>query len=333
MKRILGIMAVAALFAVALLAPASAQQGQWTILPLTGRGVDTAVVETFGDLLQNELSTRSGAGFVSASQSCQDVPCAAQVGNKVGAAVAVFGSMNALGAKIIVSVTVVDTASGEVSSNQKITVDQIEDLDAAAARIAEAIVTGSSTRETAELGNITANEARPERRREGQSGLGLRVGGLAPLSKNGYAEGVGGVLIDMSYWYETSSFAIEPRIGLRFSADNDEGSFSEIPMDLGAYYILTNSDFAPFIGGGGGLRFMSEERRELITVGTIVTMTSENIQEDSGVGFSAFARAGLLLFRTYTMRVALTADYNITFIKLNGLANPQSLTAGIGVFF
>jgi TolB-like protein len=296
MRALLAVGMMAAVLALA--QPVSAQSESWTVLPLTSRGMDEGIAETFRDLLQNELSTRNGASFSAGGQACQDAPCAVASGAKLGAGVAVFGSMNALGSKIIVSVTVVDVASGQILSNQKMKVDQVEDLDSAAVRIAEAIVTGSTTKETAELGNITEEESRPERRRMGKSGLGLRVGGVAPLS-DGYADGVPGVLIEASYWYETSSFAIEPRIGARFSADNDGGNYLELPMDVGAYYIIGQSDFAPFVGGGGGLH----------------------------------AKAGILLFRTFTMRVAISADYNISFVEVNGNANPQSLTAGIGVYF
>jgi hypothetical protein len=307
-------------------------QGQWTILPLNERGVDEGVAQTFRDLLQGELSARSGASFAVVDTECQDVPCARKVGADTGSDVVVMGSLNALGKKIIVSVTVVEVGSGEVASNQKITVDKVEDLDQASVRIAEAIMAGTTTKETAKLGTITANEVAPARRREGQSGLGLRLGGLAPLT-DGFADGAPGVVIDFSYWYETNSFAIEPRFGLRFAADSDNGSFFDMPVDVGAYYILTESDFAPFIGGGAGLRFMREERSERVSLGSVISMTNEKISEDEQFGFSTFARAGLLLFRTYTMRLAVSIDYNIAFVKLNGAANPQSLTTGIAVYF
>jgi hypothetical protein len=246
--------------------------------------------------------------------------------------VVVFGSISALGSNIIVSVTVAEVGTGEVVSNQTMTVDRVEDLGRASVRIAEAIMEGTTTKETAKLGTITAEEVEPARRRKGQSGAGVRFGGLAPLT-DGFADGAPGVALDFSYWYETNSFAIEPRFGLRFSADDDNGSFFDMPIDVGAYYILTESDFAPFVGGGAGLRFMKEKRSDLITLGSVVEMTNENIVEDEQFGFSAFARAGLLLFRTYTMRLAISIDYNITFVKLNGAANPQSITSGIAVYF
>lgn len=330
-----GLAAVVTLGCLCFAAPggAWAQSGDWTVMPMTSRGVEPEAAQIFVDLLQSELSTRNGAAFKKGEETCADVPCAIAEGKKLDVGVAVFGALNALGEKIIVTVTVVDVAAGQVVSNQKIKVNQIEDLDAAAERIAAAIVGGTDTDETAALGNITEQEARPARRREGQRGFGLRVGGLVPLS-DGYADGVGGVLFDTSYWYETNQFAIEPRIGFRFAAtDDDRGSYLEIPMDLGAYYLLTRSDFAPFIGGGAGLRYIAETRTETVRTGNIIVTESRQELEDSVFGFGAFARAGLLLFRTYTMRVAITADYNITFAELNGVNNPQSFTLGLGVYF
>jgi hypothetical protein len=47
-----------------------------------------------------------------------------------------------------------------------------------------------------------------------------------------------GVRIDIAYWYETSQFAIAPRMGFRFSSDlGGDDTFFELPFDLGAYYI------------------------------------------------------------------------------------------------
>jgi hypothetical protein len=311
----------------------SAWADTWGILPTQGRGVDEGAAETFRELLQGELGNRTGASFVYLEQACRDVPCALEAGRSGKADVVVLSSLNTLGQKIIATTTVVRVSDGEVSSTQKIAVDRLEDLDSAAERIAAAITTGSSTDETAQLGNITHEEVKPELRREGQSGLGLRVGALLPLA-DGYGGAGPGVAIDASYWYETSGFAIEPRFGVRFTADPEEpNSYFEMPIDVGAYYIMGKGDFAPFFGGGGGLRFLAESRVATVRTGTVITTESETELDDSAFGFGLFGRAGLLLFRTYTLRLGLTADYNVTFVDLNGKTNPQSFTAGIAVFF
>ena len=319
--------------AVALSPPAAAQEaGAWAVLPLTARGVEQQTAAIFRDLLESELVGQVRASFVSAARGCGDVPCAAQVGQRLGAERVVFGNMNQLGAKIIINVTVVHAPSGEVLSAQKIAVDRVEDLDAAAERIALAIARGTTTDETAQLGNITAEEVAPERRREGLAGPGLRVGGLLPL-QDGYAEALPGVLIDASYWYETSRFAIEPRLGVRFDASGSESGYLEVPMDLGAYYLLAEGDLAPFIGGGAGLRYISDRRYRTFQTGEVIVSTHSALSRESAFGMAAFGRAGVLLFRTYTLRVALSVDYNITFLSVNGAENPRSVTAGIGAYF
>lgn len=327
-------LALATLLAVLLTTSVASAQNKWTIIPLNSRGLDEAVVLTFKDLLQNEISGRNGAEFVDvASDSrCADVPCAKRVAKRVGADVVVYGALSSLGKNIIVTVSVVDAGAGTPLSTQKITVDKIEDLESAAERIARAILGGTTTSETAELGNITNKESKPAQRREGLSGLGLRVGMLVPLGES-YGDGTPGLVTDFSYWYEARSFAIEPRLGLRFDTDTDEGRYFEAVFDVGAYYLLGLGDFASFLGGGGGMRILSESRLITRTEGTIMVSTQEQELDDSAVGPSVFARAGVLLFRTYTLRVALTVDYNVTFAELNNRKNPQSMTAGIGVMF
>ncbi len=312
----------------------AAAQDTWTVLPMGSRAVEPGASESFRDILQSELSARTSASFVTpkGDMPCRDVPCATKAAQDVGAQVVVFGSLNGLGRKIVLTITTVDAVTGEVSGSQKLAIDRLEDLDIAATRIAEAITNGTSTDETAELGTVTAHEVKPDRRREGERGLGLRVGGITPLG-SGYGGASSGVVMDFSYWFETQNFAIEPRIGFRFAANEDSGDYFEFPMDVGAYYILGKGDFAPFIGGGGGLRWITESRQETVEVGNVIKTTNTRVNEDSGYGFGVFARGGLLLLRTYTMRLALTVDYNISFLTLNGNSNPQSLTGGIGVYF
>ncbi len=312
----------------------AAAQETWTVLPFTVRGVESNDAETYRDLLKIELSSRNKASFVEAQSEtrCADVPCAQAAGREVNAAVALYGGLSTLGRKIIVTTTVVDVGTGNVLSSQKMVVDRAEDLDSVASRMAAAILGGTNTDDTAQLGNITKQESRPDQRREGESGLGLRIAGIVPFGA-GSADAKPGIGFDFSYWYEARNFAIEPRLGLRFDTGDGPGSYFEMPIDVGAYYILGDGDFTPFFGGGAGARFISETLAVENTTGSVIEVTNSTEINESGWGFGAFARAGLLLFRTYTLRVAVTADYNITFLELNDKNNPQSLTFGIGVMF
>lgn len=315
------------------LPPLTAHADTWVITRLKNRGVEMGAVATFSDLLQTELGQRTGVGFATTAHACGDVPCAVSVGDQLGAEVAVFGAVATLGRKIVVTVTVVECHDAQVISNQRMTVDNVEDLDAVASRMAEAIVTGQMTEDTAQLGSITRHERTPPRRRAGDSGLGLRVAGVLGLgdSLGGDLMGVG---LEVSYWFETLHFAIEPRLAAHFStAVGEERSFFEVPIDLGAYYIFGLGDFTPFVGGGVGVHYVTETRPIRRTDGAVLIATSVDEVDDSGWGFHAFARLGMLLMRTYDVRVKFSVEYGATFIELNRVSPVQSLTFGAGVIF
>ena len=303
----------------------------WTILPINSRGVSKDHTDTFHDLLQHELSNQTGQQFVTSTATCKDVPCAEAAGQSAGADVVVFGSINELGGTYIIAVTAVNVGEG-IRSSQRMTVDQISDLSTAAGRLAGALVSGQDVSETAELGSVTRAEVQPERRREGYSGPTLRVGGVIPVG-DGYANVQGGMLIDFVYWYETLDFAIAPKTGLRFDATDDGNDFIEIPLEVQAYYLFSRGDFTPVAGLGGGMRFLSETRFQSVTHGEVIKTTTMDELEDSAFGFSLSASAGFMLFRTYSMSVSMLVDYNITFVELNGVKNPQSLNASFGVHF
>lgn len=304
----------------------------WTVLPLQGRGLDTETLETFRDLVISELTSRNGATFVTVDAPCADAPCARKSAAEAGAAVALFGRISRLGDNLIVTLTTVDVAGGATLSSLRMRASRVEDLEAIAARMAQAIVEGRTVDETAALGTITEAEQKPDRRREGDSGLALRIGGVAPVA-DGWRAGFG-MLVDLGYWYEARDFAIEPRLGYRGTPSAGEGddAYFAFNADVIAHYLLTHTDIAPYVGLGGGLRVIGETRIRTTTVGKVVRLTGQVEETEEGIGGGAVARAGLLLFRTYTLRVALNLDYDVSFVRLHG-AFPQSLQAGIGVVF
>jgi hypothetical protein len=142
---------------------ASAQE-TWTFTRIGG-SVDAATTSTFAQLLKTELSSVTGTSFKTADVVCEDPACAQKAGADQGSVVAVFGSLGTLGNKIVAAVTLVDVDSGTIINTQRMSVDRPEDLDSVAERMAAAFARGTGTDETAALGNITAEEAKPKRRR------------------------------------------------------------------------------------------------------------------------------------------------------------------------
>jgi hypothetical protein len=299
--------------------------------PFVARGVDPELASVFQALLRDELSVQGGVQWAGLPAECSGSDCVLAAGS-MGAQILIFGELNALGARIIVSASAREAGSGRLHSAQRMTVDQPEELEQVAERFARALLGGPDAKKTPELGNVTQLEAVDPLRREGRRGPGLRLGGIVPLD-DGYAGADLGAAIDLSYWFEALDFGIEPRLGVHFTPGGTPNRFVEVPFDIGAYYIATRGDVAPFIGGGAGLRYVYERRRETVTTGSVISTTHEATRGDSAFGVGVFGRAGLLLLRTYSMRLALTLDVNVAFVTLNGRANPISATGGLGVFF
>lgn len=317
------------LFAVSVAAtPVAAET--WTVLPFNARGVDADTEAAFRALLESEIAQRSNAEILQAEASCGDAVCARAAAESVGADVAVYGALTALGAKIIVTATAVARSPGPPVGQGRITVDTVEDLEQASVRIARALAEQEAVEDTAELGAITANEAKPDRRREGHRGLSLRVGGVVPVADS--LPGAG-IMVDLGYWFETRWFALEPYVGFRTRTSDDGETWGQLPIGVGAYYVASLGNIAPFIGGGGGLRWFYGNRVQQDTVTTFVALEREREVEDDAWGFGANARAGLILARTYAVQAQLFLEYDIAFVERDGASNPQAIQAGVGVVF
>lgn len=320
------------LVALALSVPAAAQDQTWAILDFGVRNISPDDAATFRDLLQTEITKQREVSFVRADVVCGDKRCAADEGAKMGAEATVYGSIAALGEKIIVNVEIVDNVTGNVVRSERMGVTKIEELDLVAARLAKAFATNQPVNDTAELGLVTTDESKVETRRQGFGGVAVGVGAMTPVT--GYATVPLGVAIDAAYWYEAAKFAIGPRVGVRFQADpNGQDHYIEIPMDLGAYFIFGLGDFAPFVGGGAGLRYITDTRRSTILTGSVIQTSHETDLRDEAWGLGTYVRGGMLLFRTYTVRVSLTVDYNVAWMELHDKFGQQSLTMMINTHF
>jgi hypothetical protein len=302
----------------------------WTVLPLDARGVDRAAVATFRDLLISELGTRNRARFVDGARACNDVPCAQQAGRKTGASMVVYGRLSTLGRNIIITLTTVDVRKGIPWNQQRMGVSTIEDLEPAAARLAEAIITNRPVEQTARLGQITRREVRPDRRRRGYSGPSLRLGGGGHLDRPDI--GGGSLRFQLGWWYEARHFAIEPAITWRMAPD-EPGYSNAFQVDIGAYWIPGTGDVTPFIGAGGGIRRVQEGIVLRENAGQVIQLETETEVEDDDWGGGAFGRVGLLFFRTYDTRMIVSVDYDVTFAELHGSGPIQLVQGAVGILF
>jgi hypothetical protein len=302
----------------------------WALTAHSADPADTVLANTVRDLLASDLVSRSNTKAAIVAEPCRDVACtraAAQAGS--GANVALHVSLHRLGQKLIVSATAVDVATGSTRGSERLTADRVEDLDIVAGRLATALAQGKQVEDTAELGNITANEARAPRRRSGRVALALHVIGVAPFS--GYADRQLGGGLQLGGWFETYDFVIEPRFGFLTDLSQERETYLHLPLEVSIAYLFTRDDLSPLLGLGGGLGYAHEEIFVEHQIGEVLVTRTHDQISDSLMTAQLFARAGLLMLRTYDASLVVTLDYALTFGDFQERSVAQALRLGLGL--
>lgn len=299
----------------------------WGLGSFANRGVDPNAVATFRDLLRDELRSRTGVGFVDIAAPCEDIECVRGAAGGSGATVVVHASVSQLGQKLVISVNAAEVKSGASRFSERMNAAGPEELDVIAARMAEAIARGTGTDQTAELGMITEPEAEQPLRREGRFAGTLTLQGILPTK--GFAGEIGGGGVELGLWFETLDIAIEPRIGVRFDLGDRERDYFHVPIELGASYLFSRGDISPMLGIGAGMHFVWEEEEVQTTVGEFLRTTSNTVIEDQLTLFAVYARAGIMVLRTYTGSMVLSIDYAIGFGEFQERNNEQAIRFNI----
>lgn len=325
------VLAVVALLALALpVAGVSAQAtaGQkWGLGTFSNRGVDPNTIATFRDLLRDEIRSRTGVNFIDIPGACEEVECVRAAAGGTGASVVLHASVGQLGQKLVISVNTADVQTGASKFSERMTAAGPEELDVIAMRMAEAMARGTGTDETAELGMITEPEAAEPLRREGRFAGTLTLQGILPTK--GFAREVGGGGVELGLWFETLDIAIEPRIGVRSDLGDPARDYFHVPIELGASYLFSRGDYSPMLGLGAGLHFVWESEDVVETVGQHLLTTSETVIEDELLLFAIYARAGIMMLRTYNGSVVLSVDYAIGFGEFQERSNEQAFRFNI----
>jgi len=295
------------------------------LCPLKTHGIDRETMETFRILLYIEISEAGGKVDL-----LQD--CASPTRNlKSPNAARIKGSIRRLGQKII-PMLVLSSETGQ-ERIYSLVLKEIEEFDIAAKRFASAIVNKTDIA-IPELGQVIQAEVPTEARRGVNNSLYFRLGGMSPIGKN-YDSGEG-VLFSVGAWSETKGFAIEKTFGIRKSTahPNDYNSFWEYSTKLGALRILGTTDTAFIAGGGFGLFLLGDKYLKTV-VESPMGLRTTHVEKRSGTSYGGgfYGKAGILLFRTYSVRMTATVEYSLAFAKTHWDSRPQSLGFSIGIIY
>lgn len=291
-----------------LLGAASGPAKTLLLLPMQGEAEKTADLAAVNDLYREAVQNAYTGSVQSPQDSahrCGDKECALRLAAAARADEVAFSTLRRLGGKWIFSATIAQ-ADGSGTFNQRGTAQNLEDLEAVTRRVAEALVSRKSTEQVASLDNITEKEEtrEPTRRRSLYAG-GLSLGYLYPVgSSYAYLEEDAGAqaLRKQAYgqmvkltWLNTWEFRQDMIL------DFDAVWFipHAVGGDLSLQYLLSRSDFAPFVGGGVGLHWSRGDDG------------ADADKRDTGPALNA--QAGMILFRTYDIHVLARAQYHVVF--------------------
>lgn len=280
-------------------------------------GVDHATLQV-GSILFIESLVGTGKFDVVRIEEeikCYRVECAVEIGKNFGFEKAIVGRMVKLGEKLILTLNLIDIASGEIEFSDKFVCTSLEDLDTILERAAQGMAEKKSFIETADVGKITEMETEEVRRRKPYSSVGLRTGYLFPVSKSYGNVKKEMVTLDAVIFHEARDILVEGLGGVSATDHTSDWHF-----DLLLHKIFLTSDFAPYLGGGPGVH--------KVTVKVEDYYLSETKSDD---GLALSISGGIIGFRTYDFRIFLSGKYTCTFVDIGNTSTQHgfSLTFGL----
>jgi hypothetical protein len=274
------------------------------ILPMNSLGLDAISTHTAETILQQEISRLSDYHFISqkdirqllGSDFCTDISCALEAGRALAADQVILTNLSILGEKIVVQYLSVDVAREKVLVGGTTSSPSVEALDTVMKRIARSIVTEKSLEGSAEVGTIIENEGGGLfRRRQARGYSGLSFGYLYP--RVGY-EGIDrSFTIDYRRGYETENSYVGLELAIRRG----------LAANIFANYLLTKTDFCPYIGGAFGFHWVSHATEYFYDAAG----NQENKKRKDG--FEITLNAGIRAYRTYNFQILLNFDYTYSF--------------------
>jgi len=279
------------------------------MLPLAGdtgrledfRTIQLLLKESFQQVYEGEVD----AAPDSAAYRCESKECAVQAATAHNAQKVVYSMVRKLGTKWILASTLMDGDGAHLYS-QRGYAQNIEDFEPLCSKLASALLKHKDMEQVTSVENVTqADEEKMQNKRRGYYSGGVGFGYLYPTSKSyfsrtrdsespvSYSQIIGLNLIN--------SFELKPNMSLNLELTG------YIPVAMGGdvnyQYFFSKGDFTPFVGGGLGLYYVRADEHK-----------NQNVDETKqNSGPTLNAQTGLLLFRTYNIRLMLRTQYRVVF--------------------
>lgn len=312
--------------------PFTAKAADVAFFPVESVNLAPEDASAVGELLAQSYASVSGQAVLAPSRIQLATPQYEEAAKQLGVSEYVRTDVVAFGSRFIVH-SVRYEQNGKQLFQVKLTAERIEDMPAVSDRIARSLYLRVDDEEVRTRHNVTLSEARPQARTWSEKIVGFKTGVHLPFAKDAdFAPSLSG-MFDLRM--ESDRFFIEFGAGIMLPSDTRDydscyyeeeagceepntGRLGGLISEIGGGYFLTDSNIAPYVGGGlmPRLQFATDE--------------------DDVANVSAYAQVGLTLPRDSSTRVYadLRVAQHILAVHLdNGdETHPTevSLQAGIG---
>lgn len=304
---------------------ARAQKATAVVFDFQDLGVSENAVIVTSKLLRSHLEESGKFQIVDravmeqilgANVYCYDIVCAAELAQQVNAEKAVIGSLGRLGDKVITEVKVVNVLRKEVEFSDNLSAATEADLETVMKRLADAIVQGRKASTTTTVTTVTEQETQEPRRRASFYASGLKVGYLYPIDNTfGTADRL--TVLDFTGLYEAPDFMVEALAALRWGDEASDRGF-----DFSVFYLLTHTDFSPYLGGGIGVHWLDAP---------FIKKTEQWPETINGNGLNLNAGMGFLIFRTYDFHLRLDLRLSYMLEEFGDQYGPRTFTISFGL--
>ena len=284
-------------------AQTEAENSEAILLIGNHQDIDETDAQTAAHLMASELRKQG----ISVSDPVSEAPPSATVYRI---------NLRRLGEKILVHLTQ-EMPIGTVLVERQLLIANIEEMIAAAPRLADALVHNKPIERTVDIETVTEAEARELNKVTGEShwSLGFFGGFVSGLDLNG----IPGYRIGWSY--ELPSYAVE--VDGRIMGDVDdarEAGFAA--FSIGGIYFFNKRNISPYVGGG----FTAARAWWDVPHGFL----EETGKHEFNRGIGVYAVSGLQMLRTTQSRLKLEVRVDRPFFSL---PNRDVMPITIGLFF
>jgi hypothetical protein len=262
---------------------ARAQQYVVVLLPATGSNVPEPQLAAAGDILRAHLESTGRFVVVRgpATAASEATPFqAAEAARQARASLAIAVHVARLAETGLVRLAAYDPDGRVVHADQLGSLGA-DDLDPALRRLADGLASGGRARELAQIDSVTAREEEPLRKMASTQSFGLRLGAVLPVRRPAPDASTSSPAgLGLVWQYDARSWMADVAVeGFLSNLDTERPDRDRgLSLGIGAYYPLSRTDVAPYLGGG-------------------VAYAANRFDGESGSGIQGRLAAGLVLGR------------------------------------